>query len=124
MDVSVAGMSKAGDGEFVFLLELCREAEEVLKAATRDDDVFVEFGQAGIAEGIGEFTPDLPDGLGLMTAESGFDKQRMVSPNDAFEVADFGVDGFLLSIEFDNQMRTASPKALALGAFVSGGEGK
>ena len=124
MDISVTGMAEAGDGEFVFLLELCGEAEEILETATRNDDVFVEFGQAGIAERIREFAPDLPDGFGLVVAESAFNEEWMMSPNDAFEVADFGVNGFFLSIEFDDQMRTTSPKALAFGAFVSGGEGK
>ena len=58
MDVAVAGVAKAGDGETVTALEAGGQGEELFKAAAGHNDVFVELGQTGVAKGIGKLTSD------------------------------------------------------------------
>src|SRR5258708_5596961 len=42
VDIAVAGMAEAGDGEAVLFLQARGEAEEVFETAARDDDVLIE----------------------------------------------------------------------------------
>ncbi len=74
VDVAVAGVAEAGDSKAVFPLQPRGESEEVFQAAARDDDILVQLGEAGVAEGIGELAADLPDGFALVLAEADFDE--------------------------------------------------
>jgi hypothetical protein len=70
VDVAVAGVAEAGDGEAVTLAEAGGEAGEVDEAAAGDDDVFVEFCEAGAFEGFGEFAAELPEAFAGFVAVS------------------------------------------------------
>ena len=125
VDVAVAGVAEAGDRQAVLPLQPGGEAKQVLQPAARDDDVFVQLGQAGVAQGIGEFAPDLPDGFALLrrrgrvrrTAASAGGRsspESRISPR---------TDLFWPS---SSTMRWArQPRRRSLpGAFVGGGEGE
>ncbi|MDB6016790.1 MAG: hypothetical protein JWR19_1279 [Pedosphaera sp.] len=124
MDVAVTGVAETGDGEAVLLLEAGSEAEEVFEAATRNDDVFVEFGEAGVAEGIGEFAAELPDGFALGIAQAALNEEGAVFANDFGQSAEFAADGVLLAVELDDEVGIATGEALAAGAFARGSEGE
>ena len=72
----------------VFLLQARGELETVLQPAARHDDVFVQLGQAGVAERIGKFAADFPDFFALGGAQAAFDKQRLLPADDFFQVAE------------------------------------
>ena len=122
VDVAVAGVAETGDGQAVFLLQPGGELEQVFQPAARHDDVFVELGQAGVAEGVGKFAADFPDGFALGGAQAALDEQRFLPADDSFQVLDLAADGFFLAVQFDNQMGAATAQAFAPGAFVGGGE--
>jgi len=50
VDVAVAGVSETGDSHAVFFLKFNREGEQFFQAATRHNDVFIQFGQPGVAQ--------------------------------------------------------------------------
>ena len=77
VDVAVAGVAETGHRQPMFFLEARGEFEQVFQPAARDDDVFVEFGQAGVAQGIGKFTPDFPDFLALGGTQAAGDGQTV-----------------------------------------------
>jgi len=52
VDIAVARMAEAGDGKSAAFLEFGGEVDEVDEAPARDDDVFVEFFEAGGFEGL------------------------------------------------------------------------
>src|ERR1035437_7949704 len=104
MDVAIASVAETRGGQAVFLLEPGSKLEQVFQPAARHDDVFVKFGQAGVAEGIGKFAPDFPDGLALGDAEAAFDKQRFLSADDLLQFLDLSADGIFLTVEFDDEM--------------------
>ena len=68
VDVAVAGVAEAGDGEAVTLAEAGGEFGEIDEAAAGDDDVLVEFREAGALEGFGEFSAQFPEGFGFFFA--------------------------------------------------------
>ena len=82
VDVAVAGVAETGDGEAVLALEPGGEVEQVLEPAARDDDVLVELGQAGVAQGVGELAADLPDGFALGRAEAALDEEGLLRRED------------------------------------------
>src|SRR5688572_1068445 len=47
VDVAVAGVAEAGDGDAGVLLQLAGEGDEFDELGARDDDVLVEFGETG-----------------------------------------------------------------------------
>ena len=85
VDVAVAGVAETRDGQAVLLLQPGGELEQVFQPAARHDDVFVQLGQAGVAEGIGKFAPDFPDFLALGGAEAAFDGQRFLPADDPLQ---------------------------------------
>jgi len=123
VDVAVAGMAETGDGQIVLFLQARGELEQIGQLAARHDDIFIKLGQAGVAEGVGKFAPDFPDGFALGGAQATFNKQRLLPADDFFQVLNLAPDGFSPGIQLDNQMGAAIPKAFAPGAFVGGGEG-
>ena len=74
VDVAVAGMAETRDGQAVLLLQARGELEQVRQPAARHNDVFVQLGQAGVAEGVGKFAPDFPDSFALGGAQAAFDE--------------------------------------------------
>ena len=54
----------------VFLLQPRGEAKQILQPAARHHDVLVQLGQAGVAQRIGKFAAQFPDGLALLAAEA------------------------------------------------------
>jgi hypothetical protein len=102
VDISIAGMSEAGDGQVVLFLELRGEAKEVLKSPAGNDDVLIQLCETRIAQGVREFAPDLPDSFSLAIAQPAVDKEWVVVADDAFEVTDFGLDRFFLAVELDD----------------------
>ena len=74
VDVAIAGVAETRDGQAVLLLQPGGELEQIFQPAARDNDVFVQLGQAGVAEGVGKFAPDFPDFLALRGAEAALDE--------------------------------------------------
>ena len=63
VDVAVAGVAEAGDGDAGLRLELSGELDQLDELGARDDDVLVELGQAGVAQGVGKLAAQFPDAL-------------------------------------------------------------
>src|SRR5207302_1600073 len=82
------------------------------------------FGDAGVAQGVGKFAGDLPNGLASGCAEAAFDEQRPLLPDDGFYRTHFRADGRFLAIQLDDEMRAATAEPGAFGPLISGGEGK
>ncbi len=75
---------QTGEPEAVLLLQANGEAEQILQPPARDDDVLVELGKAGIAQGVGKFAAQFPDGFALLIAVTGFDKERTQPAHNFF----------------------------------------
>src|SRR5215831_5225816 len=76
VNISVARMTEAGDGEEVFLLELCCEPKNLLEPSPRHHDVLIQFGQTRIAQGVREFAAKTPDFFTGFYAQGHFDEKR------------------------------------------------
>ena len=63
VDVAITGMTEAGDGDSGIGGKLLREFDEFDQLGAGDDDIFVEFGEAGGTQGVGEFAAEGPDGF-------------------------------------------------------------
>jgi len=122
VDIAVAGVTETGELQFVLLLETGGEIEQVLQSAARDDDVLVQFRQAGVTQGIRELAANSPHGFALFVAETGLNEQRLLGADDPMEGANFVSHRGALAVEFNDQMGAAATEALAPGALVRGGE--
>jgi hypothetical protein len=89
MDVAVAGVAEAGELQLAFLLQSRGEVEQVLQPAARDDDVLVQLGEAGVAQGIGELAADFPDGFALFIAQASFGEQWFLRTDNSLKGEDF-----------------------------------
>ena len=114
VNVSVAGVPKAGDGQIDFLLKTRGEAEQILQPSARHDDVFVQFCEAAGAERGGKFAPDLPDFFTVGVAQSALDEKWFESADDFFNFRQFTANGFFLPVNFNDQMRFANAEAIVL----------
>ena len=61
VDVTITSMAETGDGDAGLLLQVLSELDELDEFGARDDDVLVELGEAGVAEGVGEVAAELPN---------------------------------------------------------------
>src|ERR1051326_5920221 len=108
MDVAIAGMSETGYRQTILVLQLPRELKEVFETPSGDDDVLVQFREAGVAQRVGEFAPDLPYLFAFVAAEALFDEQRFLLSDDRLQLADFRSHGALLAIQLDYEMGAAA----------------
>ena len=70
-----------------------------------------------------ELAPDFPDLLALAEVQGrGRRTAGGAADHQAFDLADFGGDGFFLAVEFDDQVRAAAAEPVAAGAAARGGE--
>jgi hypothetical protein len=63
VDVAITGMAETGDRDAGFLLQAFGELDELDELGARHDDVLVELGEPGVAQGIGKLAAELPDPL-------------------------------------------------------------
>jgi len=122
VDVAITGVAEAGNGQAVPALKTGGEGEKVFEAAARHDNVFVKFGQTGIAEGVGELAADLPKGFTLGGTEGGLDEKGPARGQECSQLANFAADGARLSVELNNEVGAATAQARAARAAVGGGE--
>src|ERR1043166_4665541 len=106
----------------MLLLKFFGEAKQIFQSPARHDDVLVQLRKAGIAKRVGKFPADFPDLLAFMSAESAFDEQGPLLPDNFFQVANFELNRFLLAVQFDNQMRATAAEVFALCSRVGGGQ--
>ena len=123
-EVAVASMAETGDGEPVLALEAGGEVEQVLEPAARHDDVLVELGEAGVAQGVGELAADLPDGFALLRPQPGLDEKRFLGGEQGLELANLPPHGAGLAVEFNNEVGAATAEAFAAGALERGSQSK
>ena len=100
------------------------EAEQVFQPAARHNDVLIELGQAGVAQGVGKFAADFPDGLALVGPEADIHEERVMGADDFFQSLDLAGDGFFLAVQLHDEVRAAAEEAQALSTFGGGGEGE
>ena len=100
VDVAVAGVAEAGDGEAAADLEAGGEFDEIDETAAGDNDVLVEFGEAGVAETVGEFAAHLPEGFDFLVGGAGFDADGAVGAEETGDFAEFGADASGGAVEF------------------------
>src|ERR1019366_5818053 len=101
MDVAVAGMAEAGDAQAVLPLEPCGKGKQVLQPAAGDDDILVQLGQAGIAQGVRELLADLPHGFAFLLAEADLHEQGLLVPNNSLKLPNLATHGLPLAVELD-----------------------
>jgi len=65
VDISVPGMTEAGHGKTMLLLQPSGEREQVFEPAAWHHNVFVELRQAGIPQSILEFAAERPNSLAM-----------------------------------------------------------
>ncbi len=87
VDVAVAGVAETGDRQAVLLLQPRGEGKQIFQPAAGHDDVLVQLGQAGVAQGVGEFAADFPDGFALGRAQAALDKERLLRRDDSAPAA-------------------------------------
>ena len=119
VDVAVTGMAETRDGQTVFLLKSDGESEKVFQPAARDNNVFIEFGEAGVAKGVGKLTTDFPDVLAFGGPQTVLNKKRFLPAHNSLHIRQLAPDGLCLPIEFNNQMGTATAQAAAFRALIS-----
>lgn len=124
VDVAVAGVAEAGDGEAAADLEACGEFDEIDETAAGDDDVLVEFGEAGVAETVGEFAAHLPEGFDFLVCGAGFDADGAVGAEEASDFAEFGADAGCGAVEFCEEVGFAWGDAVGAEVFAGGVEGE
>ena len=61
MDIAISGMSEARDRKSAARLKPLGKLDEIDELPTRDDNVFVQFFQAGGLERLRESTPQIPE---------------------------------------------------------------
>src|SRR5205823_1507644 len=66
VNVAVASMAEAGNGKVVRFTQDRRKAEQILQTAAGDDDVLVQLGQAGVAQGVGKLAAEVPELFALL----------------------------------------------------------
>src|SRR6266571_9154154 len=119
VDVAVPRVAEAGHGQAMFFLKPFGESKKVLEPAARHDDVLVEFGQAGIAQGMGEFAAQLPELFAAGRAVTALNKNRLYRPHDSLEAPQLPVHGSFLTVEFDDDVGAAPDQKAAASAFPS-----
>ena len=124
VDVAVAGVAEAGDWEAAANLEACGEFDEIDEAAAGDDDVLVEFCEAGVAETVGEFAAHLPEGFDFRVGGAGFDADGTVGAEETSDFAEFGADAGCGAVEFGEEMGFAWGDAVRAEVFACGVEGE
>lgn len=124
VDVAVAGVAEAGDGEAAADLEACGEFDEIDETAARDDDVLVEFGEAGVAETVGEFAAHLPEGFDFRVGGTGFDADGAVGAEETGDLAEFGADAGGGAVEFCEEVGFAWGDAVWAEVFAGRVEGE
>ena len=117
VDVAVAGMTETRDGQAMFFLQIRRKLEEIFQSSARNNNIFIQLCEAGVAQGVGKFAADLPDRLTFPVAKATFDKQRLLPADDLFQLLQLAPDGIFLAIEFGDKMGAAAAQAFAFGAF-------
>ena len=113
---------KQATGKPCFFRSIAANLNKALQLSARHDDVLVQFREAGVAERVGKFAADLPDGFAFLVAKTALDEQRFLFADNLFHGGDFLAHGIFLSVQFQNQMRLAAEQAFALGAFGGGGK--
>ena len=108
VDVAVAGVAETGQRQAMLLLQPRGEGEQILQTAAGNDDVLVQLGQAGVAQGEGKFAAQFPDVLAFGFAEAGFDEQGVMPAHNFFKRCDFLADGMFLAVEFYDEMGAAA----------------
>ncbi len=124
VDVAVAGVAEAGDGEATADLEACGEFDEIDETAAGDDDVFVEFGEAGVAETVREFAAHLPEGFDFGVGGAWFDADGSVGAEETSDFAEFGADAGGGAVEFCEEVGFAWRDAVGAEVFAGGVEGE
>jgi len=89
VDIPITRVTEAGNGQLVLALQTRGEVEQILQTSARHDDVFIEFGQPGVAQRIREFPPKLPDFFRLCRAERAIDEQRLGGAQNFFQRLEF-----------------------------------
>ncbi len=112
MDVAVARMAETGEWQTMFLLQCGGKFKQIFQFSARHDDVLVQLGQAGVAQRVGKFPANLPDGFALFFAKTAFDEQRLFPLNNFFNRGDFVADGIFLSVQLHNQMCLAAEESV------------
>jgi hypothetical protein len=122
VDVAIARVTKAGNGQAVLRLQPRGEPEQILEPAARHHDVLVELGEAGVTQRIGEFTPQAPELFHLPGPEGAIDETRLEPTDNFFDLRELPADGRLLAVEFNEEDRVATVELPAAGAFAGGGK--
>src|SRR5262245_27350457 len=68
VNVSITGMAKAGDRKSGFCAQSLRKLDKIDDAAPRHDDVLIQFGQSGGAEGIAKLPAQGPQFFTILFA--------------------------------------------------------
>ena len=112
VDVAITGVTEAGEGDSGVGGELLCELDEVDELGARDDDVFVEFGQARGSQRVGELAAELPDGFASFFVAMGLDGEGSRFCEEGFQLGKFGFDGGIAAIDFDNEVSLAGWKGI------------
>ncbi len=122
VDVPVARMTEARDLQTMLFLQPCRELEQILQPAPWNDNILIELRQSRVAQGIGEFSTNLPDGFTFFIAKTTFDEQWLLLSHNFFDGGNLSTHGVFLSVQLTNQMRFAAEQTFTFGAFGGGGK--
>src|SRR5688572_7922335 len=101
-------MAEAGDWKSERFFEAAGEFEQIFETSARHDDIFVQLGEAGVAEGIGEFATELPKLLTTFRPKRALHKERAPVLQHCLQIFEFRTDGPGVSIQFRDQMCAAS----------------
>src|SRR5690606_7548684 len=105
---AVACVAEARHLQAVPPLDARAEAEQVLDAPARHDDILVHLGEAGVAQAVGELAAQLPQALARLGAEGALQEPRRETPRDARKRRQFPPDRPLVAVELDDDHGPAS----------------
>ena len=120
VDIAISGMSEARDGKSAALLKPLGKFDEVDEFPARNDDVFVQFFQAGGLERLGERAPQIPEPFARCFVHRHFDCRRALFEQELRQSPHLRPHAARLAVHFEQQMRTARGKAGA-GLELPGG---
>src|SRR5438874_1029217 len=118
MDVSVAGVTKAGDRHAMLFLETGRKTKQIFEPATRHHDVLVQFDQTGIAQRIRKFAANAPEFFTRWRTERLGNELRFELRHNPSNLLEFCRYSRFLAVELNDQMRVAASEHFAAGPFV------
>ena len=89
-------MAEAGQGQAGFFLETGREGKQIFQPAARHYNILVQLDQPGIAQGKGEFPPQLPKFLAFLAAISAPHQPGAVPAQQLFQDGRFAANSTMI----------------------------